>query len=191
MDEREREIRAATVGDLPRHDATIELAEYDEGWPRLFEREAARIRRALGDRVLLLEHAGSTSVPGLAAKRRIDIALGVADSSHEDDYIPALEAVGYVVRIREPDWHEHRMLRGPDTEVNLHVFSDGSPEIERMLRFRDHLRSHPDDRELYEQTKRALATREWRFVQDYADAKSEVVEAILGRASVDPNEQAR
>ena len=89
---------------------------------------------------MLLEHTGSTSVPGLAAKPIIDITLAVPDSSDEDAYAPALEAAGYVLRIREPDWHEHRVFKGPDTNVNLHVFSDGCPEIDRMLRFRDWLR---------------------------------------------------
>ena len=176
------EIRAATVGELQPHDGPIELADYDPRWPQLFEREAVRIRAALGDRVLMLEHTGSTSVPGLAAKPIIDILLIVPDSGDEPAYLPDLEAAGYVLRIREPDWHEHRCLKGPDTNVNLHVFSRGCPEIERMLVFRDRLRGDAGERALYERTKRELATRRWRYVQNYADAKSEVVEAIIARA---------
>ena len=97
--------------------------------------------------------------------------------------MPPLEAAGYVLRIREPDWHEHRVFKGPDTDVNLHVFSSGCTEIERFLRFRDHLRSNDGDRLLYEQTKRALAQRTWKYVQDYADAKTQTVEEILARAN--------
>src|SRR5262249_62317874 len=93
-----------------------------------------------------------------------------------------LEPRGYVLRIREPDWFQHRLLKGPDTNINLHVFSQGCPEIERMLVFRDRLRGDDAERELYEQTKRDLARRDWDFVQHYADAKSEVVEAIIARA---------
>ncbi len=182
-DERDDEIRAATVGELVPHDATIELRDYDPGWAELFEREAVRIRGALGARVLLLEHVGSTSVPGLAAKPKIDIVLAVEDSGEEPSYVPNLEAAGYVLRIREPGWHEHRVLRGPDTDVNLHVFSRESPEIERMILFRNHLRAHHGDRALYERTKRHLAAKEWRYVQHYADAKAAVVESILERAS--------
>jgi GrpB-like predicted nucleotidyltransferase (UPF0157 family) len=178
----EEEIRAATVGELEAHAATIHLAEYDPGWPRLFEREAARIRSALGGRALQVEHTGSTSVPGLAAKPVIDIVLVVADSSDEDDYVPLLEAAGYTLTIREPDWHEHRLLKGPDTNVNVHVFSARSGEVDRMLAFRDWLRTNDDDRELYERAKRELAAREWKYVQNYADAKSAVVEDILARA---------
>ena len=87
-----------------------------------------------------------------------------------------------MLRIREPDWHEHRVFKGPDTDVNLHVFSPGSPEIERMLLFRDWLRGNPFDRQLYERTRRELARREWKYTQNYADAKTEVVEEILARA---------
>ena len=86
------------------------------------------------------------------------------------------------LRIREPGWYQHRVLKGPDTDVNLHVFSAGCPEIERMLAFRDRLRNDDAERALYERTKRELVARRWRYVQNYADAKTEVVEAIIARA---------
>ena len=178
----EEQLRAVTVGELAPLVGHILLVDYDPEWPQLFEREAERIYAALGDRVHLLEHVGSTSVPGLAAKPRIDMLLVVADSSDEPSYVPALEAAGYVLRIREPDWHEHRMFNRPDTALNLHVFSLGSSEIERMLLFRNWLRTHPSDRELYERTKRELASKDWKYTQNYADAKSIVVEEIIARA---------
>ena len=176
------ELRAVFVGELKEHNATIDLAEYDEEWPRLFEREVARIRRALGPKALQVEHAGSTSVPGLAAKPVIDIILVVANSSDENAYVSELEAAGYVLQIREPDWFEHRLFKGPDTNVNLHTFSEGCEEVDRMLAFRDWLRTHDDDRDRYLSAKRELATREWKYVQNYADAKSAVVQEILSRA---------
>jgi GrpB-like predicted nucleotidyltransferase (UPF0157 family) len=148
----------------------------------LYAREEARIRRALGDRVLRIEHIGSTSVPGLAAKPIIDMLLAVANTADEPAYVPALEAAGYVLRIREPDFHEHRLFKGPDTNVNLHVLSAGSLEIDRILRFRDRLRAHDAERDLYLRTKRALAAQNWKYVQNYADAKSAVIEAIIARA---------
>jgi GrpB-like predicted nucleotidyltransferase (UPF0157 family) len=178
-------MRAVTIGERKPHRAPVELVEYDPEWPVLFDREAERIRGVLGERALEVEHAGSTSVPGLAAKPIVDIVLAVADSADEPAYVPALEAAGYVLRIREPDWFEHRLLKGPDTNVNLHVFSAGCPEIERMLTFRDRLRASDADRERYERAKRKLATQEWEHVQHYADAKSEVVKEILGRAGSD------
>jgi GrpB-like predicted nucleotidyltransferase (UPF0157 family) len=180
----EEELRAVTVGGPKVHSAPITLADYDPEWPVLFEREDRRIRAALGDKVLRLEHTGSTSIPGLAAKPCIDIAMIVPDSSDESTYVPDLEAAGYVLWIREPDWGEHRVFKGPDTNVNLHVYSPGNPEVERMVGFRDWLRTHDDDRDLYLQTKRELAAREWKYVQNYADAKSAVVEEIIARAGL-------
>ena len=170
------------INERPRHDGPIVLVDYDDAWPARFEREAQLIRDALGERALVVEHAGSTSIPGLAAKPIIDIVLAVPDSSNEDDYVPALEAEGYELRIREPDWYEHRVLKRGEPSVNLHVFSAACVEIDRMLAFRDHLRVNEADRDLYEQTKRELGARHWEYVQDYADAKSEVVEAIIARA---------
>jgi GrpB-like predicted nucleotidyltransferase (UPF0157 family) len=178
----DEEILAVRIGPPTPNDGVIVIADYDPEWPNLFEREAARIRAALGDRAQLLEHAGSTSVPGLAAKPRIDIILAVPDSADESSYVPALEAAGYVLRIREPDWYEHRVFKGPDTDVNLHVFTVGCPEIARMLLFRDWLRAKEPDRQLYEGVKRELAQRQWKYTQNYADAKTEVVEEILARA---------
>jgi GrpB-like predicted nucleotidyltransferase (UPF0157 family) len=177
----ERRLTAAHVATPARLDGPVLLADYDPAWPALYEREAARIRAVLGDRVLLLEHVGSTSVPGLAAKPVIDILLVVADPADEAAYVTPLAAAGYAVRIREPGWYQHRVLQGPDTVINLHVHPPDSPEIDRHLRFRDRLRSDPADRALYERTKRELASRDWAYVQQYADAKSEVVEAILRR----------
>ena len=178
----DEEIQAVHLSELPEHNATIHLAEYDPEWPLLFEREAERIRAALGEKALRIEHVGSTSIPGLAAKPVIDIDLVVADSADERAYVPELEAAGYVLHIREPAWFEHRLFKGPDTNINLHTFSVGCEEVDRMVAFRDWLRTHDDDRELYLRAKRELAAREWKYVQNYADAKSAVVEEINARA---------
>jgi GrpB-like predicted nucleotidyltransferase (UPF0157 family) len=178
----DEELNAAWIDGAPRHDAPIRLVDYDPAWPGLFAREEDRLRSILGDRVVRLEHTGSTSVPGLAAKPTIDMTMIVPDSSDEPAFVPDLEAAGYRLVIREPHWHEHRVFKGPDTNVNLHVFSPGSVELDRMVAFRDWLRTHDDDRELYERTKRELAGREWKYVQHYADAKTAVVEEIIARA---------
>ena len=156
--------------------------DYDPLWPRLFQRESDRIRAALDVRALQIEHTGSTSVPGLAAKPVIDILLVVVDSANESEYAPALEGSGYRLHIREPDWHQHRMFKGPDTDVNLHVLSHQCPEIERMLTFRNWLRISESDRDLYERTKRELARKQWKNTQSYADAKTAVIERIMSRA---------
>lgn len=180
------QIEATVVGAIEPLTEPIRFIEYDPEWPDLYAREEHRIRSVLGDRVLRIEHTGSTSVAGLAAKPVIDITMIVADVSDEPAYVRALEAAGYVLRIREsePEWYDHRVFKGPDTNVNLHVFSDGCVELERMVGFRDWLRTHDDDRALYERTKRELLARDWQYVQNYADAKTEVVEAIMARAGL-------
>jgi GrpB-like predicted nucleotidyltransferase (UPF0157 family) len=132
--------------------------------------------------VLPIEHVGSTAVAGLPAKPIIDIVLVVPDSADEAAYLPALQAVGYRLAIREPAWYQHRMLSGLDTDAHLHVFSAGCAEVERMLGFRDWLRTHDSDRHIYAQTKGELATRDWTYVQNYADAKTDVITNILTRA---------
>jgi GrpB-like predicted nucleotidyltransferase (UPF0157 family) len=183
----EEEMWAARIGGLRLHNAPILLLEYSSECPVLFRREAERVRATLGKRVLQLEHVGSTAVPELAAKPIIDMALPVADSADEPRYVPAMEAAGYLLCIREPDWHQHRLFKGSDTDINLHVFSLGCPEIDRLLNFRDWLRNHDADRDFYERSKRELAKRTWKYVQNYADAKTSVVEEILARARAATN----
>jgi GrpB-like predicted nucleotidyltransferase (UPF0157 family) len=178
----DEELGKVTIGGARPLTQPIEIHDYDPDWPLLYEREKERIRSILGDRVLRIEHVGSTSVPGLPAKPVIDIALEIEASAVENAYVPALEAAGYVLRIREPEWYEHRMLKGPGTEVNLHVFPADCPEVDRMLLFRDWLRTNAADRDRYADAKRELAAREWKYMQQYADAKSEVVDEIMGRA---------
>lgn len=177
------ELAAATVGETTPLDGPVLLAPYDPAWPAHFAREEARIRAVLGEQVLLLEHVGSTSVPGLSAKPIIDIVLGVADPADEASYLPPLEEAGYSLRIRAPEWFQHRMLRPPRNDVHLYLFSSDSEELARMLWFRDWLRAHPDDRDLYEPKKQELAAKTWKFTQNYADAKSDVVREILARAA--------
>ena len=178
----EEYLRAHTGGELKPLDGSIQLVDYDAAWPCRFEAEAGRIRTALGARALRIEHVGSTAVPGLAAKPIIDIVLEVADSANEADYGALLEEAGYRLRVREPEWYEHRSFKSVAKDVNLHVFSAGCPETDRMVTFRDWLRTHADDRELYARAKRELAQRQWKYTQNYADAKTGVVEEILWRA---------
>ncbi|RZB17584.1 GrpB family protein [Streptomyces sp. F001] len=181
------EIEAAHLGEARKLNGQVTLVEYDPQWPQVFEREAERIRDRLGHVEHRIEHVGSTSVPGLPAKPVIDMLLIVPDSADETAYVPPLEGIGFQLVIQEPEWYEHRVLRrhglAPSAEsANLHVLSTGCPEVGRMLRFRDRLRTHSGDRELYARTKRSLSQQSWQYMQNYADAKTEVVEEILGRA---------
>ena len=184
-DEIEEQPEEGILGEVEQQ--AIVITDYDPAWPRRFHREEAKIRGALGPAALSIEHVGSTSVPGLAAKPIVDILLVVEDSGDEDSYLPALEEADYVLRVREPYFEEHRMFRTPEKDVHVHVFSPGSGEVERLLLLRDHLRHNEEDRQLYANTKRELASKEWPSMQHYADAKTEVVEGILARASGSPS----
>jgi GrpB-like predicted nucleotidyltransferase (UPF0157 family) len=157
----------------------IKILDYDTDWPKKFETHAKIIADVLGRSALRIEHIGSTSVPGLAAKPIIDILVVVPDSADESTYLPRLEAAGYVLRVREPDWNEHRMFRTPEKDVHIHIYSASCSEIERNLAFRDRLRRNVDDRRRYEQTKRELAAKEWSDMNAYAEAKTEVIESII------------
>jgi GrpB-like predicted nucleotidyltransferase (UPF0157 family) len=178
----ENKLARHTIGPLQALTTDIVLTDYDPTWPRLYELEAGRIRSILNERVVRLEHVGSTAVENLCAKPIIDIVLEVPDSSDEHAYAPDMEAAGYVLRIRETDWFEHRLFKGPDADINLHTFSAGCAEVDRMIRFRDWLRLKAADRELYARTKRELASRDWKYMQQYADAKTAVVKEIMTRA---------
>lgn len=169
---------AEWIGGRSRLDGPVHLADYEPAWAEEYESEANRIRSVLGDRALLIEHVGSTSVPGLAAKPIIDIALVLPYPGDESSYVPQLESVGYALRIREPNWYEHRVLKIQD-RVNLHVFPADCDEVDQLVAFRDQLRRDHRDRKLYESTKRALAASHWNHMQDYADAKTQVVAQIL------------
>jgi GrpB-like predicted nucleotidyltransferase (UPF0157 family) len=177
----EERLREVIIGDVGPQ--AIVVADYDPAWPERFRREEARIRAALGQAALAVEHIGSTSVPGLAAKPIVDILLVVEDSGDEATYLPQLEGAGYVLRVREPDFDEHRMFQTPEKDVHVHVYSEGSPEIGRYLLLRDRLREDEGDRALYARTKRELAEREWPSVNHYAEAKTRVIEGIIARAA--------
>jgi GrpB-like predicted nucleotidyltransferase (UPF0157 family) len=162
----------------------IAVVEADPTWPAQFDELADRIRLALGDGVVELEHIGSTSVADLPAKPIIDIDLTVDDSSDEPAYVPALERVGFVLTIREPRWHEHRCLIATSPPANLHVWSPDSPEAIRHRMFRDWLRDHPDDRLRYGDTKRTssdAANAVGESVMAYNLRKQPVIREILDR----------
>ncbi|MFC7488105.1 GrpB family protein [Knoellia sp. CPCC 206453] len=190
-DQQEGDQPDPVVGERPQpFSVPVVLHDPNPSWPTLFASHAVAIRSALGENALAIDHVGSTSVPHLLAKPIIDILLQVRDSSDEAAYVPALTDRGYWLQIREPEWLEHRVLyqridRGSPHDINLHVLStaSGAEEIARLLGLRDWLRTHPQDRDRYAAVKRELASRRWRYVQDYADAKSEVVEGILAKVA--------
>lgn len=160
----------------------IKLEEHREEWEEIYKLEGERIKKALGPRDIEIHHVGSTSIKDLMSKDLVDILLLVKDSSREEDYLEALLGLGYSLKIREEDWFQHRMFKYPSPEINLHVFSKGCKEAKRMLIFRDWLRENKEDRKAYENLKKELASKEWDYMQDYADQKTSLVEEILKRA---------
>lgn len=182
---------SADVGESRRPDVTaveivgaiekreLIIAQYDSNWPVIYRQHEARIRAALDARALLIEHIGSTSVPGLAAKPIIDILVTVGDVTAEEQYLAPLLTAGYRLRVREPG---HRMVRTPELDVHVHILQTGDSAADDYLLLRDHLRHNEADRELYERTKRALAAMEWPDMNAYADAKTDVITEIKSRA---------
>lgn len=116
-------LQTGLIGGIEKRE--IIIVDYDPTWPAKFERHRCVIAVALGAAALLIDHIGSTSVPGLAAKPIVDLLVVVQDSAVESTYLPQLEAAGYVLRVREPQWNEHRMLRTPARDVHVHVYSAG------------------------------------------------------------------
>lgn len=157
----------------------LALHPYDDRWPGVYLDHRRRILDALGTRAVAIEHIGSTAVPGLAAKPVVDLVVGVDDITAEEDHVELLLAVEYVLRVREPG---HRLVRTPARDVHVHLYERDDPAINAYLLLRDRLRTHPDERDLYERTKRALLARRWDDTNAYADAKTEVITAIKARA---------
>ena len=167
------------IGGVERRE--LVLADYDDAWPATYGEHALRIRGALGPGVAV-EHIGSTAVPGLAAKPIIDILVVVEDITAEEDYLDRLVAAGYVLRVREPG---HRLVRTAARDVHVHVLQVGDRAIGEYLLLRDRLRSDPEDRDLYERTKRRLLAQDWPDMNAYAEAKTDVITAIKDRARAD------
>ena len=159
---------------------TIEVVPYDPRWPDVYDELAGAIKAALGPAALAINHIGSTAVPGLPAKPVIDIDLTVDDPRDEAAYVPGLEKLGYDLIIREPSWHQHRCLQLARPRVNLHVFGPDCPENIRHLLFRDWLRTHPEDRELYAQAKMNSVDGAGQ-VMEYNLRKQPVIRAIYDR----------
>jgi GrpB-like predicted nucleotidyltransferase (UPF0157 family) len=160
-----------------REERDIRVVVYSELWPRRFETERRRIEASLGETARRVEHVGSTAVAGLAAKPIVDIMVTVDDPDDELAYVPQLELVGYVLRVREPG---HRMFRTPARAVHVHIWPADGQDERRHLAFRDRLRSSPVDRKEYERAKRELVGR-WRDMNHYARAKGAAIDRIMKR----------
>jgi GrpB-like predicted nucleotidyltransferase (UPF0157 family) len=168
---------AELVGGIEKR--VLVLADHDPQWPEMYSEQERRIRTALGTAAVQIEHIGSTSVPRLAAKPIIDVLVTVGDITAEEDYLNQLLDAGYELRVREPG---HRLVRTPVRDVHVHVLEVGDEAADEYLQLRNHLRTHPEDRDLYERTKRALIDQDWPDMNAYAEAKTEVIAEIKERA---------
>jgi GrpB-like predicted nucleotidyltransferase (UPF0157 family) len=175
--DRDVELDAVLIGG--REPVSITFVDYDPDWALRFGSLRDRIRAAVGPVAIDVEHIGSTAVPGLAAKPIIDILLTVRDVDDEATYVPPMVRAGFVLRVREPG---HRMFRTPERGVHVHVYEPRHQAVRDYLDLRDWLRLDGRDRTRYAEAKRALAARSWSDMNYYADAKSEVITLVLGRA---------
>jgi GrpB-like predicted nucleotidyltransferase (UPF0157 family) len=175
------QMAAALVGKPSAKWEPIVIEDYDSAWADRFAAASSSLNEILGGQVISIEHVGSTSVPGLAAKPIIDIDLLIQDTAEESRYVPALERLAYRLVLREPWWHGHRMLVSAEEDVHLHVWPQTAPEPTRHRLFRDWLRSHAEDRDLYATTKRRLARDTAHQPGDYSLAKNDVIDDIYAR----------
>jgi GrpB-like predicted nucleotidyltransferase (UPF0157 family) len=171
----------------------IKIVPYDPAWPAHFEAEAAALRAAFGELALRIEHVGSTSVPGLAAKAVIDIQISVASLASPERFLPPLAQVGYLhVPLDDFDLVYPYFVKPHDwpSTHHVHLCVQGEEQERRHLAFRDHLRNHPEVAADYVALKRTLAaahhgnTLESR--ECYSLSKTEFVEAVLARALAAP-----
>lgn len=172
----------------------IEIVDYDARWPAEFASIARELRGALGELALRIDHIGSTAVPGLAAKDRIDVQVSIADFSQTDAIVARLAGPGYSLRPImgdhvPPGWDaspsewEKRFFRAPAAQrpTNLHVRVLGRVNQRYPLLFRDYLRSHPSSAAAYGELKRRLA----QYLADpevYPDVKDPACDLIAAAA---------
>lgn len=160
----------------------IEIVPYSSAWPHQFQDHSTRIKDAIGEVALRIEHIGSTSVERLAAKPIIDILVVIADPSKEELYLQSLLNAGYELRVREPDYDNHRMFRTTERDVHIHIYPPSSEEVERYLIFRDFLRTNPEARDEYAALKQKLSESNWKDMNEYSAAKTSFIDEIITRA---------
>ncbi len=161
----------------------IEVVPYDERWPALFAQWRDKLLSALHDAAPRIDHIGSTAVPGLAAKAVIDIQVGVRDIEDEPSYVPAIEALGVALRLREPGHRFFRPSGDRPRTVQIHVYQAGSTEERDHLLFRDFLRADPQAREAYARMKREVALRYRDDRIAYNEAKTAFILDQMERAA--------
>jgi GrpB-like predicted nucleotidyltransferase (UPF0157 family) len=162
----------------------IFIVPYDANWPRLFEEEAPRVRRALGEAVVAIEHIGSTAVPGLAAKPIVDILVGFRELSLTDEQVAAMQHAGYEYRGEAGvpgRLHFHRLTAGRHM-FNVHVVEHDGTHWRNNVLFRNYLRNHSEEARQYAALKRREAAKHPRDIWAYSEGKRAFIEALIEKA---------
>lgn len=160
----------------------VNLAEYTPEWVNLFQKEKKLISNKLQDKIVTVEHIGSTSVPGLGAKPIVDILLGVRKISDADGFIPKMIELGYEYRNNFENVMPYRRYFTKPGFYHIHTVEVTSEFWRRHLLFRDYMRAHDEIRDAYFKTKSKLAEQEWDDTNDYAYAKTEFIKKAEGYA---------
>ncbi len=174
---------------------SIIIADYDPAWRKLFEEEKTRLLEVIGEYGVDIQHIGSTSVPGLGAKPVIDIQIGVRDLAEIDAYgIEPIVSLGYDYRSEYEAELPFRRYFSKNNAAGkrthqIHLVEIESDWWERHILFRDYLRAHDSARDAYEQFKRELAPQ-FTNTNDYAEAKTEFIQAMEVKATTWKKEQA-
>jgi GrpB-like predicted nucleotidyltransferase (UPF0157 family) len=164
-------------------DDRIVMVDYDPVWPEQFQGLGTRLRAALGSLALRIDHIGSTSVPGLAAKPILDVQISVVALELVEAYRPALESVGFHWRADNPERTKRYFREAVGPRIHIHVRAAGSWGKQFALLMRDYLRTHPDEAGSYAALKRELAERFGADRQAYTDAKDPFIWALMFRAN--------
>ncbi len=162
------------------------IEEYNPKWAEMYEQEADQIKELLGDKIIRIEHIGSTSIPGLISKPIIDIAIEISSSQDVDDIVELLEELEYPA----PDSHNkdisterHLLRKGNPTQFHLSIcYADKGSFLERQLLFRDYLRTHDDARDAYATLKKELLEKDPTGKGGYIGGKTDFVMSILKKA---------
>jgi GrpB-like predicted nucleotidyltransferase (UPF0157 family) len=167
-----------------RFDPAVRIVDYDPAWPALAEAELARIKEALGEVALRLEHVGSTAVQGLAAKPIVDLQLSVDSMEPREPFVKPLEALGYLFAPAPESPDRHFFARPPQRPRthHLHVCAAGGEHELRHLAVRDFLRAHADEAERYAALKRELVARHPQDRLAYIEGKEVYLAALEQRA---------
>ncbi|HTZ76407.1 MAG TPA: GrpB family protein [Stellaceae bacterium] len=166
----------------------IVVAEYDPLWPVMFEQERVRLVSALGPMVLVIEHVGSTAVPGLAAKPIIDLLVGVESlAAARSRAIEPLVALGYAYLPEYASWLPDELFfrKGVPWTHHVHIMEPSGPRWRNRLLFRDYLRAHPEAAQAYATLKRNLAAVLKDDIAAYRGAKDDFVAEVMARARED------